>query len=180
VQIELLWIIPIVAFSFFIFLIAFLAQKKEDNPYKELSKEVIQFNSGFSSADSARSVPVDRLGEIEKTITTVTDSIAKQQKEMELVHKKTSFSSSEIDQLKDKLRDLYKEYDIVVSENYTLKAKVKKLSIDGHEGHSENTMSSPSQTRTSSGNKVNLKLYEDTRTYNLEHTSEIDMADLGT
>jgi septal ring factor EnvC (AmiA/AmiB activator) len=181
VQIELLWIIPIVAFASFIFIVAFVSQKKTDG--QDLSKEVARFNNGLTQNDYMPSVPDQRLGELEKAISSVNESIASQQAVMERFQKENSAYSNEINELKSKLRDLYKEYDIVVSENYSLRAKVKKL-MEGREGDASETEPAPvsaSQPKKAEPAKPNMKLYEDTRLVNLtslDDTSEIDLSEL--
>ena len=181
VQIELLWIIPIVAFASFIFIVAFVSQKKTDG--QDLSKEVARFNNGLTQNDTKPSVPDQRLGELEKAISSVNESIASQQAVMERFQKENSAYSNEINELKSKLRDLYKEYDIVVSENYSLRAKVKKL-MEGREGDASETEPAPvsaSQPKKAEPAKPNMKLYEDTRLVNLtslDDTSEIDLSEL--
>lgn len=180
-QIELLWIIPIVAFASFIFIVAFVSQKKTDG--QDLSKEVARFNNGLTQNDYMPSVPDQRLGELEKAISSVNESIASQQAVMERFQKENSAYSNEINELKSKLRDLYKEYDIVVSENYSLRAKVKKL-MEGREGDASETEPAPvsaSQPKKAEPAKPNMKLYEDTRLVNLtslDDTSEIDLSEL--
>ena len=63
----------------------------------------------------------------EKAISAVTDSLAEQQRAIEQFHKDNTNYNGEISGLKNKLRELYKEYDIILSENYSLRAKVKSL-----------------------------------------------------
>lgn len=194
-QIELLWIIPVIAFAFFIFLLIFFAQKREERA--DMSQEVAQFNTGGTQMTVQEMVPNagDRLGQLEKAIASVTNSLSTQQRAIEQFHKENSSYSGEINELKSKLRELYKEYDIVLSENYLLRAKVKKL--QGKEGDEvsgdlqevalEDIGATipppfhPVKTDNPLSSKVDMKLYEDTRALNLtilEDTSEIDIADL--
>ncbi|MCW8965231.1 MAG: hypothetical protein OQK82_00880 [Candidatus Pacearchaeota archaeon] len=197
-QIELLWIIPAVAFAFFIFLLIFFAQKREEQA--DMSQEVAQFNTGSTQMTMQEPVlnATDRLGQLEKAIASVTNSLSVQQRAIEQFHKENSSYSGEINELKGKLRELYKEYDIVLSENYLLRAKVKKLQGTegfGEQGESEEVAiedikpSSPPPVITTHGtesesmlsSKVDMKLYEDTRALNLallDDTSAIDITDL--
>lgn len=195
-QIELLWIIPAVAFAFFIFLLIFFAQKREERA--DMSQEVTQFNTGGTQMTIQDPLlnATDRLGQLEKAIASVTNSLSVQQRAIEQFHKENSSYSGEINELKGKLRELYKEYDIVLSENYLLRAKVKKLqgteSADELEGEEEVAIedirpSSPppapivQATERPLSSKVDMKLYEDTRALNLallDDTSELDIADL--
>ncbi|MBN1309129.1 MAG: hypothetical protein JXA18_14490 [Chitinispirillaceae bacterium] len=187
-HIEFLWIIPVVAFGFFIFLIQFIATRSEDR--QDLSKEVARFNtgSGVASLTSAEE-GADRLSQLERAISSVTESLSAQQRAIEQFHRDNTAYNGEINELKSKLRDLYKEYDIILSENYSLRAKVKKLQggRDDAGGDAEES-AAPQQPPSSSSpslpalsSKIDMKLYEDTRTLNvdvLDDTSEIDISDL--
>lgn len=186
-QIELLWIIPAVAFAFFIFLLIYFAQKREEQA--ELSQEVTRFNTGVFPVNPTNSVSgTDRLSQLEQAISSVTDSLSIQQRAIEQVHKDSSSHNGEVSELKRKLRELYKEYDIVLSENYLLKAKVKKLQGTQDDGMQkteqppeEQSVPEPPPVEEQLFSKVDLKLYEDTRTMNLavlDDTSEIDINDL--
>ncbi len=184
-QIELLWIIPVVAFGFFIFLVQYLAQKKEDRT--DLSKEVAQFNTGSHSfPPSGDEQGEDRLNQLERAISSVTDSLSAQQRTIEQFNTSSSTHKNEVNELKNRLRELYKEYDIILSENYSLKAKVKKL--QGHPSAGKEDAEKPSDPTAGSHvphpsllSKVDIKLYEDTRTLNissLDDIPEIDLSDL--
>ena len=171
-HIELLWIIPIVAFGFFIFLVAFLAQRRADN-HDELSKQVASYNNGSIDDRRSRKESDGRLGEIENAISLMTHSLSNQQKMIEQFQKENNSYNSEINELRKKLRELHKEYDIVLSENYSLRAKVKKLVNDSDQPAKE-------RIDEDKAGKVNMKLYDDTRLLNvstLEDTSEIDLSD---
>jgi hypothetical protein len=187
-QIEILWIIPVIALVIFIFIIQLIAQKKEQTG---LSREVAQFNNGAFPINKQYNGPgSDRLSQLEKAISTITDSLSVQQQTINQFSKGTIDYTSEINNLKIKLRELYKEYDIVLSENYSLKAKVKKLQendavnngkiIDETSGHQQ-IAASDGRVDVLLSSKVDMKLYEDTRTLNLallDDTSEIDLSDL--
>lgn len=191
-QIELLWIIPVVAFAFFILILILLAQKKEAQPHTSLSQEVAQFNTGLQTdAVSPQPVGGGRLIELERSISLVTDSLAGQQRAIERFSQDSSANSGEINQLKKKLRELYKEYDIVLSENYSLRARVKKMQGTEEEtGNTQNIDTAGTPRRNSSllslpaqslAKKLDMNLYEDTRLLNLaslDDTSEINLEDL--
>lgn len=190
-QIELLWIIPVVAFAFFIFILLLLAQKKEVQPRTSLSQEVAQFNTGLQTdAPSPKEGGGDRLIELERSISLVTDSLAGQQRAIERFSKDSSANGGEINQLKKKLRELYKEYDIVLSENYSLRARVKKLQGSEKETADIQNTDAAGVFRNSSSlplpapslaKKLDMNLYEDTRLLNLDSlddTSEVDLEDL--
>lgn len=176
--IELLWIIPLVAFTFFIFLVASFAQKKESSV---LSQEVARFNNGYHANKKNRKKSEIRLVELETAISDVTESISHHQQVIDNFQKGKGEYDSQVQDLKDKLRELYREYDIVLSENYTLKAKVKKLTEQKYNNFTGNeTVSSQSISQRSA--KANLKLYEDTRLLNLmslDDTAEIDLSQIG-
>jgi septal ring factor EnvC (AmiA/AmiB activator) len=187
-QIELLWIIPIVSFSFFIFILIFFAQKKSER-VSELSKEVHRFNNGIIAKNPVQEErPEKHLGELEKSILFLTDSITNQQKIIEGFQQKNNANQNEVNELRVKLRELYKEYDIIVSENYTLRAKMKKLQgqklSESETGDSVTEITQLDELQSLSNNqnsiaKSTLRLYEDTRLLNmnsLEDTSEIDLA----
>jgi chromosome segregation ATPase len=175
-NIELLWIIPIISFTFFVFLVVYFAQRKALQ--SDLKEEVTNFNNGVGSSSSKRNVPENRLEELEKSITVVTSSIENQQKVIDRFKRENNECNTEISDLKNKLRELYKEYDIVLSENYSLRAKMKKM-LEGKAGNESsepdhpqipllnenirNTENEPRQKK----DKVNLKLYEDTRLLNI-------------
>lgn len=176
-SIELLWIIPIVAFSFFIFLLIYNATKDQDNPYKDLSREVARFNTGMHNP--AQQLPITsekRLEELEKAILSVNESIANQQKLMDQVNLENSSNNSETEELRKTLRELQREYDIVTSENYSLRAKIKYLVENKTSAEDENNNSSAIQKPPFQSNKgkINLKLYEDTRIMNLSQLENND------
>ncbi|MBN1576739.1 MAG: hypothetical protein JW913_09320 [Chitinispirillaceae bacterium] len=187
-HINFLWIIPAVAFGFFIFLIQFITQKNEER--SDLSKEVARFNTGTpAAAFPAAEQGADRLNQLERAISTVTESLSAQQRTIEQFHRDNTAYNGEINELKSKLRELYKEYDIVLSENYSLRAKVKKLQggRDNAGGDAEESTAPPQLPPPEApplppfSSKVDMKLYEDTRTLNLallDDTSEIDISDL--
>jgi GTPase involved in cell partitioning and DNA repair len=181
-QIELLWIIPIVSFAFFVFLLIYFAQKNNpEQPYRDLAKEVNRFNNGIVDKKVVIEKPDSRLNELEKSIFTLTDSITNQQRVIDGFQQSNVANQTEMKDLRQKLRDIYKEYDIVVSENYSLKATVKKLKDQKSEGtaHADNSPLTYENDPEPNSNRSNLRLYEDTRLLNansLEDTSEIDLA----
>ncbi len=171
-HIELLWIIPAVSFAIFIFLVIYFAQIK--SAPTQLKQEVNKFNNGFNNQTYELKNPDNRLEKLERSITVVTDSITNQQKVIDRFKRENKNYNCEINELKDKLRELYKEYDIILSENYSLRAKMKKMM---EKSSRENNLfdiphvSVPSYNVEESENlkatKINLKLYEDTRLLNI-------------
>jgi hypothetical protein len=176
-HIELLWIIPIISFVIFIFILIFNAQRKADAT--DLSREVDTFNSGDSSENS-HSKKSGRLSEIENAISMMTQSLGTQQEMIGRFQKENTTSSGEINELKAKLRELYKEYDIVLSENYSLRAKVKKLmEQDGSTKQGDEPL--PRKPLPAKPSKTSLNLLEDTKllsTSGLDDTKELDISDI--
>lgn len=180
-QIEFLWIIPIVAFASFILLVIYLFQKKQTTSSPDLNREVDHYNSGYQKVNRIQHVSEDRLHELEKAISVVTQSLTNQQKTIEKFQKENTESNAEVNELKIKLRELYKEHDIVLSENYSLRAKVKKL-MDGKLDSPETSEKELHTEHDPDDSKAgpNLKLYEDTRLLNLialDDTTELDFSE---
>jgi len=186
-QIELLWLIPVIALVVFIFIIQLVGQKREQTG---MSQDVARFNNGSIPFSQQMSGGADRLNQLERAISTITDSLTVQQQALTQVSKGSASYSGEISDLKAKLRELYKEYDIVLSENYSLRAKVKKLEeTDPPQARPQNspisTHNRPSADSYKNddvhfSSKVDMKLYEDTRSLSvslLEDTSEFDIND---
>jgi septal ring factor EnvC (AmiA/AmiB activator) len=182
-NIELLWIIPIISFTVFIFLVIYFAQRKALQ--SDLKKEVTNFNNGVVYSSTIRNQPENRLQELEKSITVVTSSIESQQKVIDRFKHENAECTTEINDLKNKLRELYKEYDIVLSENYSLRAKMKKM-IEGKAGEessvpelpviplANNDMRTTDRETRQKKDKINLKLYEDTRLLNIANLEDFE------
>lgn len=184
-QIELLWIIPIIAFSSFIFIVIFFAQKKNEGTSTDLSREVAKYNYGYKQKNNILSKHSEgEFGEMESAISEVTQSLTDQRQLIDRFQKENSARDEEINDLKNKLRDLYKEYDIVLSENYSLKAKIKKLTgakTESLPATESSVMVLPSSSRDDNKTNPNLRLYDDTRLLNLtalDDTSEIDLSEV--
>lgn len=187
-HIEFLWLVPVVAFGVFIFILQFTVQRKEDS--RDLSEEVTLFNTtGFQHSIPAPS-GATRLNQLEHAISSVTESLSVQQRTIEQFHRDNATYNGEIKDLKGKLRELYKEYDIVLSENYSLRAKVKKLQNKQEDEEVDIPVTPPPRdvlppaeaTPSPVSAKIDMKLYEDTRTLNLsqlDDTAEYDLSDLG-
>lgn len=178
-HIELLWIIPSVSFAIFIFLVIYFAQCK--NPPTQLKQEVNNFNNGFYNHTSELKKPYNRLEELERSISVVTKSITNQQKVIDRFKREKIDYSCEINELKDKLRELYKEYDIVLSENYSLRAKMKKMMEKNPQennltdfSHVNVPFPNVEKSENPKGAKINLKLYEDTRLLNITTLNEFN------
>ncbi|MBD3345441.1 MAG: hypothetical protein GF401_10305 [Chitinivibrionales bacterium] len=191
-SIELLYIIPLVALSFFALIILLNVQKKNENKEKEeheLIKEVEEFNAGTPSQTiSPKDIPGTHLGEIEKTISLVSSMLSNQQSIIEGVQGVNINYTNEVNKLKNRLRELQKEYDIVLSENYSLRARIKKLSERLGEKPPEiaqefhiHESDSGLPTKTSSENGRCSALLDDTQILqkiNLDDTTEINISEL--
>ena len=194
--IELLWIIPAVAVAFLFFLIAYFAQQRSEEAVAEqdpLAGEVVRFNNGETHAGSPADVefPERRLGEIEHKIGRLTSALSEQQQVIDRFQRENTSYTTEVNSLRKKLRDLHKEYDLVLSENYSLKARVKRLvkTMDSSEqnGHALRANGKAHGLEVHSSEEggaqtVSMRLYDDTRVMrrqDLDDTSEIDISELG-
>lgn len=195
-SIELLWIIPIVSAAFVILIMVVNIQKRKEDTtgyayIRDLKREVDEFNRG---------VPVDtklpliseenRLGKIESTIQLVSTALSNQQKMIENFQGKDDILEDGLNDLKEKLKELQKEYDITISENYSLRARLNKAEKEsGKKINSRSGTSSRSDisedTDTIEVSKVlNMKIYEEdrkldpTKPSELDDTSEINLSEL--
>jgi uncharacterized coiled-coil protein SlyX len=191
-SIELLYIIPIIALVVFAFSISYIAQKRSmtSEQGKRLDAEVRQFNDGafISQAQTTES----RLDEFEQTIASINKALANQQKVIEKFQEENSQYNDEIDALKKKLRELHKENDIVVSENYSLRAKynnlVKNVSPEPQPNSGSRSIEPESDSTASLrsaqpgiGWERGISVFDETKTYStniLEDTSIIDLSDM--
>lgn len=172
-HIELLWLIPVLAFAGFLFFIAYYTQRKAEFQSKgsDLSKEVALFNAGHDiyGRQESQGNHDQRLRELEKAINVLAASISTQRGDPrpEPRETKEGGGKSEIDELKEKLRTVFREYDIVLSENYSLRARVKQLmkqaQPDDTNAGAENAPMDSFLTRTAHPAKPDLHLYGDTR-----------------
>jgi archaellum component FlaC len=189
-SIELLYIIPIIALVAFTFIISFFAQKKsaEQQKDKKLANEVQQFNEG--KLITAHRSTDERLDDFEKTVTSINKALFNQQKVIEKFQQENSSYNGEIDNLKKKLREMHKEYDIVVSENYSLRAKFKTLTKkpDPEAQLGQNArfnepeaFISMNTSQPKPGYEVKMSLFDDTKILsqmsNLDDTKEIDISE---
>lgn len=185
-SIELLWIIPIVSAAVVILIVVVNIQKgKEDTTgdayIRDLKREVDEFNRG---------VPVDtklpliseenRLSKIESTIQLVSTALSNQQKMIENFQGKDDILEDGLNDLKEKLKELQKEYDITISENYSLRARLNKAEKERDKvRNSRSSTSSKSDisedTDTIEVSKVlNMKIYEEDRKLDPAKPSELD------
>jgi small-conductance mechanosensitive channel len=191
-HIEFLWVIPIISLAVFFFIVAYQFQKSADRRSKTsiLSKEVALFNAGQEIPTHVNAQRTDdRLAELEKAINLVAEVLARQQQsapaESETAAADASAHSAavdEINELKEKLRTVFREYDIILSENYSLRARVKQLSKQVKEPE-ETT--EPAESRvdsilsgTSDEQKSSMAVYDDTRLINLARADAGDSSEL--
>lgn len=191
-SIELLYLFPILALSILIFAIVFRTQRKGEpeergRPPDTLTREVKAFNDGVVGAPpKPREVPQTRLSEIEKTISLVSKTLSSQQKIIEEFQGSNAHYTDAVTNLKNRLKELQREYDIVLSENYSLRAKLKRLRSGRNGAHEvrENfhveKQESVSSSRADRRNEQSL--FEDTRVlHDLTRdgdTREINVEDL--
>jgi hypothetical protein len=191
-SIGLLWLLPIFAFAVFIFFIAYFAQKNTREHQDPLAREVHQFNSGRLPQQhplSATDIAQKRLEEIEGKISTLTGSLSDQKVILEKFQREAVAHTSEISDLKKKLSELHREYDLVLSENYSLRARIKLISkkLEMHKQLAAGGIplipddTPPSETVNRFNTGSNAHLYDDTRVMNalqVDDTDEIDVASL--
>jgi len=177
--IEVLYIVPILALAFLAYRLVLAAQKRS---------ETVGVPGGVPHGTMPRSTE-DRLNEYERTIAQINSTLAAQQKTIERSREQNSTSSSEIEKLTASLRELHKEYDIVISENYSLRAKVKSLQkrIDDpappQESAGVSAEREPGPAMTRENIEMNMSLYDDTKVFQssslLDDTNEINTAEAG-
>lgn len=187
-SIELLWIIPAVAAAVCALAIWAASQKKpggiDEGGSTDLDREVEYFNRGDTVEEQTRSSgSQSRLGEVENTVQLVNTVLSNQQKLIENYIGKDVNLERELNGLESKLRDLQQEYDITVSENYSLRARVKNLARENDHlrGRGRDAAGPESAADDVPGEKRGTKPYDDTRTLRqaeLDDTSEIDIAEL--
>jgi hypothetical protein len=181
-HIEFLWVIPIISVAVFFFIVAYQIQKSAERRSKTsiLSTEVALFNAGQEVPKLVNAGRTDdRLLDLEKAINLVAEVMSHQQKPSPESGAPATdapanpAAESEVNELKEKLRTVFREYDIILSENYTLRAKVKQLSKQVKEPEPE-ASSDPVEPRVDSiltgaseKPKSSMSLYDDTRLINL-------------
>jgi len=190
-SIELLYIIPVIALSAFVFAISFFSMKHSplNEQANKLASEVQQFNDG-------KIIPVikdseARITKFETAVDSVNKVLTNQQKIIEKFNEGNNAYNVEINSLKKQLNDLHREYDILVSENYALRAKVKKSESGNTAGITKSfpavtdrksgSFISSNTTHSKHGYSVNMSLCEDTKLFNvnsLDETKEFDVSEL--
>lgn len=183
--IELLYIVPILALAVLAFRLVFLAQKRAEASVASGASDARQSDSG---APPAQRSTEDRLNEYERTIAQINKALSSQQEIIQKSREENSSSTRDIEKLNAKLRELHKEYDIVISENYSLRAKVKSMenrvhNEQGRLGDSMEQTASPRADAARESMEMNMSLYEDTKVFKasslLDDTNELDVDDVG-
>jgi len=169
-NIELLWILPIIGFGVFVSLAVFLIHSKYSESGQEMKRRVKQFNSGANyvpqSTERAAAQLESRLGELENTIASLTKSIAANQKPSE--NQTPAANAAEQNELRKMLDNLYREYGVIMSENNALRNRFST-------NPNNDTVINPVLQNP----KVNLRIFDDTRylnPQNFDDTSEFDIA----
>ncbi|MDR2727762.1 MAG: hypothetical protein LBB56_01420 [Chitinispirillales bacterium] len=167
-NIELLWILPIIGFGVFVSLTVFLIHSKYSGSGQELNRRVKQFNSGVhyvpQSTERAGAQLESRLFDLENAIASLTKSISAHQKSAET--QAPAGSAAQQNELRNMLDNLYREYGVILSENNALR---DRLGVPAGSGNPANP---PHQNP-----KVNLRIFDDTRylnTDNFDDTAEFD------
>jgi regulator of replication initiation timing len=181
-QIELLYLIPIVALALFV--LFFIMRKTPESGTEPVGSE--KKPMGDTKFLAAQRSTEERLSEFESTITSINKAINDQQAVIGKYQTENSTYNEEIEKLRSKLRDLHKEYDIVISENYSLRAKVKSIekkntAPDQEAPRSQDTPEEGFTPAVREHSEMNMNLYEDTRLFKsstLDDTREFDLTDL--
>ncbi len=192
-SIELLWIIPIVAAALLVLIIVLTIQEKKNTTRVgsgklDLKREVDEYNRGLNN-NSLSDASESRLIKIENTIQLVSTTLSSQQQIIENYKGKDSTFAQEFNELKHKLRELQQEYDLIISENYTLRARLNKIeqksSIDNTINDSEKDNTYQSDTDIIGQNKfLNLEIFNNSRVIDsskpsdLDDTSEINISEI--
>jgi hypothetical protein len=182
-HIELLWIVPILAFALFVLYLTLYFQRSAGQRGKraDLNREVELFNAGHGQQKLVTAKSADeRLQEMEKMINFVAGAVTGEPRPFDGVRRESSAPADEAGALREKLRSVFKEYDIILSENYTLRAKVKQLArrIQEMENTGVGTASFDSiLTRTAAAPKPAMRLYDDTRLINLASMDSDDLSE---
>jgi len=174
--IEILYAVPVLAIAVFVVFLLYHIQKKPQTTSSSVFKPgKKQF--GDTKFLAAQKSTEQRLSEFEATISSINKALTDQQSVIGKYQTENSTYNDEIEKLRSKLRDLHREYDIVISENYSLRAKVK--SIQTKAAGAINDV--PAQAAGKEHIEMNMNLYEDTRLFKsstLDDTREFDASDI--
>jgi chromosome segregation ATPase len=183
--IEILYIIPILAVAFLIYRLVLNAQKRTEAGGTSAPAAGAGAQAGDTRSQQALRSTEDRLNEYEQTIAQINRTLSIQQKVVEKFQEENTSCTGEIEKLNSQLRELHKEYDIVISENFSLRAKAKSLQrkLDSVPGSLLDAVAPAAATAQPSNGvretmEMNLNLYEDTKLLKssslLDDTTEFD------
>lgn len=188
--IELLWIIPVVVIALLILMLIIKLQKRtvgEASPdtVQDLNREVKEYNSGLSLPKEITAETAEvRLNEIENTIQLVSKALSSQQRIIENFQGKDDKVEMELNELKRRLKELQYEYDITISENYTLRARLKRLETGDSRIKENSVLPGGNQVlnvldengvELGEKNKIiDMKLYDNSRKLSTQQAPELD------
>jgi hypothetical protein len=190
-SIELLWIIPIVAVALLVLVLILNLQQNKDEYWentgtKDLNREVAEFNNGIQDVNIIKTETQEtRLRDMENTIKIVSTALSSQQKIIENFHGGDKKIGDELNNLKHKLHEIQQEYDTIISENYTLRARLKKIEQNKETSYLEinnkKDSSDVSIDRKESNKVLDVKIYDKPRKIKsskssyLEDTAELSV-----
>jgi hypothetical protein len=198
VAIELLWLVPVIAAALFL-PVLMLARRRPRTPrveshVRDLAREVDTYNRSEVTVGSKDLPAEKRLNDIELTINKVSAALSSQQKIIEGFKGKDAGHDNTLIELKEKLRELQHEYDIVISENFSLRARVGKLVEEREmqrkrqqQKKPESAIGAPDEVRgpeqkdRASDAAMNKQLYDDTRmlpSKDFNGKSEINLSEI--
>lgn len=183
--IELLYIIPVLAVAFLVYRLVLNAQKRAEAAGASASAGAAgTVKAGDTKSQQAVRSTEERLNEYEQTIAQINRTLSAQQKVIEKFQEENTSCTGEIEKLNAQLRELHKEYDIVISENFSLRAKSKSLQrkLDGIPAAFDSAGPAAESAPPSDGVKetmaMNMNLYEDTKLFKssslLDDTTRFD------
>ncbi len=172
--IEVLYIIPLLAVCGFVLGWILVWQKKSARfPSQQSTDSYAVVAPALADRQSAAS------GTIQQTIELVSSALSNQQKLIEKLTGEDSGVAVQINELKTRLTDLQKEFDVVASENLTLRASAKKNSLEKTSTLTlaalagDQSIDAPHRDTDRIDTAILLRL-SDTQEINLEDTHEID------
>lgn len=183
-SIELLWIVPIVAAALFVLIVALNFQKSGHNAVngeRDLNREVEEFNNRVGiDKEILQNLTSTRTNGIEKTVQLVSSALSNQQKIIEKFLGKDAALEHELNELKGRLHELQQEYDITLSENYSLKARLKKIIYDKNGSEYIHDTRGRSKFLDIGDGKLSMRNFSEhhpSRPSDLDDTSEINLSD---
>jgi chromosome segregation ATPase len=167
--IEILYIFPIVSLAIFVFILIYYHQKKNIKLPQRIASDFAVYQKLFDDAKNLfnqNEIPKEKLNKYESTLEQINKSLSKQHDILEKIQEENINYKYQIEKLKSKLSELQKEYDIVISENYSLRAKIKSMQNKDLQNLSPENLSSHFKNQSKEHIEMNMNLYEDTRLFN--------------